>query len=350
MLLPGVCIFRRCFKAPLCAPQTTNDMRFLLSTYSTAFLASGGGESEQVQIAETITDGGLHADIYGIQSRPLDFYDAVMHFSVQADGWAFFDAVTRRGTPVLLWPNVWWLDAPDPAEIARIQWFVDKSHRVLFKSGAELNNFCRHVHVPPHKLLVLPICVSARFSMQPDLGLTKTLCDLDNYVLCLGRVEPVKNQLNVIRALKELGLQGLMVGGHSDAAYFQQCKLEAGDSVQFLPFVKPCSQVLLALLAGSRIVAEPSFDPAGRSSLEAALVNKPLVLSRDEWVEEYFGETVFAVDPTNVDEIAEALALAAADASGPNKSLAARSRIAQGHASEQAIDHFITTLVDACDA
>ena len=87
-------------------------MKFLLSTYSTAFLASGGGESELVQIAETLNESAVHADIYGIQSRPLDFYDAVMHFSVQAEGKAFFDAVRARQTPILLWPNVWWNSPP----------------------------------------------------------------------------------------------------------------------------------------------------------------------------------------------------------------------------------------------
>lgn len=324
-------------------------MKFLLSTYSTAFLASGGGESELVQIAETLNESAVHADIYGIQSRPLDFYDAVMHFSVQAEGKAFFDAVRARQTPILLWPNVWWNSPPAASEVERIQMFVDQAHKVLFKSLTECEQFSRYVNVPPAKRVVVPICVSSRFTTAPDLDLAKTVCEMDDYVLCLGRVEPIKNQLTLIRALRRLGLSGVMVGGHNDAAYLQQCKAEAGDAVQFLPWVKPCSRLLLSLLAGSRVVAETSFDPAGRSSLEAALVNKPLVLSADDWVDEYFADTVYKADPHSLDQTVAALQQAISDAQGARLAARAHERIAERHASTAAVAQFVTTIVDACD-
>ena len=325
-------------------------MRFLLSTYSTAFLSSGGGESEMVQIAETLNDGGAHADIYGLQSRPLDFYDAVMHFSVQAEGWAFFEAVNRTRTPILLWPNVWWRSTPDPKEIERIKLFIDCAHKVLFKSYAEKKNFEQHVQVPQDKSLVIPICVSQRFAATPDLELARTLCETNEYVLCLGRVEPVKNQLNLIRAIKQLGMRGVLVGGHHDADYFNRCKMEGEGFIEFLPFVKPCSHLLISLLAASHIVAEPCLDPAGRSSLEAAQVNKPLVLSADDWVDEYFGDTVYKAEPASVESIVDALRGAAADVAAGGRASLAHDRIALKHASEEAVHKFVTNIIDACDA
>jgi glycosyltransferase involved in cell wall biosynthesis len=324
-------------------------LKFLLSTYSTAFLASGGGESELVQIAETLNESGVHADIYGIQSRPLDFYDAVMHFSVQAEGKAFFDAVHGRQTPILLWPNVWWNSPPSDAEIARIQPFIDQAHKVLFKSRTESEQFAQYVNVPDAKRLVVPICVSSRFTSVPDLALARTICEMEDYVLCLGRVEPVKNQLTLIRALRQLGLQGVMVGGHNDSAYLRACKAEAGDSVQFLPWVKPCSRLLVSLLACSRIVAETSFDPAGRSSLEAALANKPLVLSADDWVNEYFADTVYKADPHSLEQTVEALQRAMRDRDVEHLAAKACDRISERHASASAANQFVTAIVDACD-
>ena len=74
-------------------------MKFL-STYSTAFAISGG-ESEMVQVAETLETNHL-ADIYGIHRRPVDFYDAYMHFSVHADGWALFNC-HKYNKNMLLW-------------------------------------------------------------------------------------------------------------------------------------------------------------------------------------------------------------------------------------------------------
>lgn len=322
-------------------------MKFLLTTYSTAFLASGGGESELVQMAEILSQGGARADIYGIQSRPLDYYDAVMHFSVQPDGWLLFDTMVERGSKVLLWPNVWWRSPPSAEEVERIARFVARAHKLVFKSLTEQQNFLEHLSVPPEKLLVAPSCVSPGFAMAPDPGLAKTVCDLDAYVLCLGRIEPVKNQLTLIRALKQAGLQGLMVGGHNDSAYFNACRREAGDAVQFLPFVKPASHLLLSLMAGADLVAEPCFDPAGRSSLEAALLNKPLVLAADAWVDEHFGDTAFTTDPTSLSGIVNALQRAAQDPDG--RVARAHARIVERHASPAAIDRFVSTLIGACD-
>ncbi|WP_233800164.1 hypothetical protein [Paraburkholderia sp. HP33-1] len=82
--------------------------KILVTTHSTAFMTSGGGESELVQVAELLDESGVQADIYGIRSLPLRFYDAVMHFFVHADGEAIIRETVNQGKKLFLWPNVWW--------------------------------------------------------------------------------------------------------------------------------------------------------------------------------------------------------------------------------------------------
>lgn len=322
-------------------------MKFLLTTYSTAFLASGGGETELVQTAELLSQGSCQADIYGIHSRPLDYYDVVMHFSVQPDGWHLFNTMVERGAKVLLWPNIWWQLPPSEEEIERIGLYVERAHRVIFKSNTERDHFAAHVAVPTGKLIVVPTCISPSFSSNPDLSLAKTVCEVENYVLCLGRIEPVKNQLNLIRALKLAGLSGLLVGGYNNQAYYQRCADEAGSNIQFLPFVKPGSQLLISLIAGSSVVAEPCLDPAGRSCLEAALARKPLVLSADDWVQEHFEDRAYTTNPLSVDDIAHALRQAILNTD--NRTEQARDLVVQRHASGAAIEQFVTAMIGACD-
>ena len=115
-------------------------LKFLLTTYSTAFTVSGGGESELVQVAEILKSSGVHTDIYGIGSRPLSFYDGVIHFSVHADGHAILREATLKKKRIFLWPNVWWWEAPSPAEVQRISEMAGNAHKLLFKSDAELED------------------------------------------------------------------------------------------------------------------------------------------------------------------------------------------------------------------
>ena len=48
------------------------NLTVLITTYHEAFVVRGGGEYELLAIT----------DIYGLHSRPLEYYDAVLHFSV----------------------------------------------------------------------------------------------------------------------------------------------------------------------------------------------------------------------------------------------------------------------------
>jgi glycosyltransferase involved in cell wall biosynthesis len=322
-------------------------MKFLLSTYSTAFAISGGGESELVQVAETLSEVSHIADIYGTQSRPIDFYDAYMHFSVHADGWALFQLLSQHNKSLLLWPNVWWSAFPGQEELNRVSQFVHLAHKLLFKTRAERENFLQFVNVPIEKTMVLRVCLSKRFLDHADFALAKTIVGFDDYVISLGRIEPVKNQLNLIRALKQLKLKGVLVGGSNNPNYLAQCKAEGQEQIAFLPFVKPCSNVLVSLLAGASVMAEPCFDPSGRSSLEGALLGKPLVLASHQTNHELIGQHFYAAHPDSVDSIASAIKLALKD--NKNHAAAAAQWVRTKNASDEAIDRFALAVVDACD-
>ena len=322
-------------------------MKFLLSTYSTAFAISGGGESEMVQVAETLSETNHLADIYGIHSRPVDFYDAYMHFSVHADGWALFNCLSKYNKNMLLWPNVWWQKPPEKEEVNRIQKFTNLAKKILFKTHAERDNFLQFFNIPIERTIILPICISKHFLRKPDIGLVKTITDLDNYVISLGRIEPIKNQLNLIRALKLLNLKGVLVGGSNHPDYLSRCKAEGNDDIVFLPFVKPCSNVLVSLIAGASALAEPCFDPSGRSSLEGALVSKPLVLTSNRANYELLGPHFYEAIPDSVDSIAIALESALKDKN--RYSDAAAKWVRTNNVGNEVINKFALSVVDACD-
>ncbi|MFM0485006.1 glycosyltransferase family 4 protein [Paraburkholderia strydomiana] len=321
--------------------------KILLTTHSTAFMTSGGGESELVQVAELLGDAGVQADIYGIRSRPLRFYDAVMHFSVHADGEAIIREILAHGKKLFLWPNVWWLSAPDPAEVARIQAIAQRADRLLFKSVTELNHFLTHIAVDVAKCSVVGSGVSDRFLAPADKDLLPTVCDVSDYVLCLGLIEPVKNQLELIRALNSLDLNGLMAGGYRDHEYYEQCVREAHRGIHFLPFIQPCSALLRSAFANALLVAEPSFDPPGRSCLEGAFMKKPLVMANGDWQREHFDDNVWYTVSADASGIAHALRAALDDEDREQKIESNYERVYARHSSSTVATDLIRHLIDA---
>ncbi|EEA00975.1 glycosyl transferase group 1 [Burkholderia sp. H160] len=308
-----------------------NDLKFILTTYSTAFTVSGGGESELVQVAEILRTSGVHVDIYGIGSRPLNFYDGVIHFSVHADSHAILREAANRNKRIFLWPNVWWLEPVPASEVERIQGITRMAHKLLFKSQAELDNFTQYIQVPAEKVEILPTCVSNRFLVPPDKDLLSTVSNSTDFALCLGLIEPIKNQLQTIRALNELKLDGLFVGGARDDDYYRQCVAEAHSGVTFLPFIQPCSALLRSIIANCSVMAEPSIDPPGRSSLEGAIMQKPLVMSDGPWQREHFEDDVWYTSTNSVDAIARAIAGAINDPDREAKVTATYERVMARH-------------------
>jgi len=306
-------------------------LKFILTTYSTAFTVSGGGESELVQVAEILKASGVHTDIYGIGSRPLNFYDGVIHFSVHADSYAILREAATRNKRIFLWPNVWWLDPVPASEVARIQEITRIAHKLLFKSNAELENFTQYIEVPAEKIEVLPTCVSNRFLAQPDKDLLSTISNSTDFALCLGLIEPIKNQLQTIRALNELKLDGLFVGGVRDEDYFRQCVAEAHPGIAFLPFIQPCSALLRSIIANCNVMVEPSIDPPGRSSLEGAIMQKPLVMSDGPWQREHFEDGVWYTSENSVSAIASAITGAINDVDRDAKVTATYDRVMARH-------------------
>lgn len=306
-------------------------LKFILTTYSTAFTVSGGGESELVQVAEILKASGVHTDIYGIGSRPLNFYDGVIHFSVHADSHAILREAAIRNKRIFLWPNVWWLGPIPASEVERIQEITRIAHKLLFKSQAELENFTQYIRVPAEKIEVLPTCVSNRFLAQPDKDLLSTVSNSTDFALCLGLIEPIKNQLQTIRALNELQLDGLFVGGARDDDYYRQCVAEAHPGITFLPFVQPCSALLRSIIANCNVMVEPSIDPPGRSSLEGAIMQKPLVMSDGPWQREHFEDDVWYTSTDSVSTIASAIAGAINDTDREAKVAATYARVMARH-------------------
>lgn len=129
-----------------------------------------------------------------------------------------------------------------------------------------------------------------------------------NSILCVARIEGIKNQLNLIRALKNTGLKLFIVGKPSpnSGKYYQACRKEAANNMYFIDHLP--QEDLASVYKSARVHALPSwFETTGLSSLEAAAMGCNIVITRKGDQEEYFKEHAFYCEPDDIGSIKEAV-------------------------------------------
>lgn len=103
------------------------------------------------------------------------------------------------------------------------------------------------------------------------------------FVLHTGLIGDVKNQLGLVRALKGVDVDIVLVGyaGHGAQGYLQACLSEGGSRVHYLGEL-PHGELIASAYAAAAVVAVPSrHEGMPNSILEALASDKPAVLTNN---------------------------------------------------------------------
>jgi glycosyltransferase involved in cell wall biosynthesis len=142
-------------------------------------------------------------------------------------------------------------------------------------------------------------------------------------VLCVGRIEPRKNQLALVRALKGTGVELTLIGspGRYNRRYFERCRSEAGPDVRFLDRVDPPE--LREHYQRSLVHVCPSwYETPGLVNLEAAACGCAVVATEGGCTREYLGDGAYYCRPDDPQSML--VAVRAALAGGPRCGLGQR--------------------------
>ncbi|MBE9640230.1 glycosyltransferase [Salipiger mangrovisoli] len=151
-----------------------------------------------------------------------------------------------------------------------------------------------------------------------------------DYVICIGRVEPRKNQLSLARALRDLPLDLVLVGHDGDPGYAARIRAELGERLIRPGRLEPGGEMLRSALAGARAFVLPSWaEGASLAALEAAAAGVPLVLSERSSEREYFGDLARYCDPGAPESLRAALAATLADPEAGPRADALRTHVAR---------------------
>jgi glycosyltransferase involved in cell wall biosynthesis len=341
-----------------------------------------GGDT--IQISKTkaaLEEVGLTIDI--LDPKKLDNiskYDVAHIFNIQSpeSTWAVFQLLQKKGIPIVLSPIYWemyeyWFELASN-EVMRwklisnllgksigrylyLQWQHKKAHfnnlwqlqrRLLGEASRILpNSQSETVHL--QKTYSLNNTFLNKVDVVPngiDPGLYKSIPEpsqsflhdygIRDFILEVGTIYPVKNQLGVIEALFELPIPLVFIGQFKSTHledYADQCRARAKErgNVVFIDNVP--HEELPGIYALAAIHIMPSWrETPGLVSLEAAVSNCRVVTTSIGSTRDYFGDLAWYCYPNDHGSIRRAVT----DALKQPKSETLRNRILSNFTWQQA--------------
>ena len=182
-----------------------------------------------------------------------------------------------------------------------LKFVASKASLLLPNSDSEYNRFVKAygINVPYVKI---PNAVSTSI-FNSEVKADKRY---ENHVLCVGRIEGLKNQLNLIKALQGTDFFLTLVGkpAPNHIAYYNECVklINENKNMQLIDHVS--HEELASIYKAAKVHVLPSwFETTGLSSLEAAIMDCNVVISPKGDTREYFKDFAFYCEPDDIQSI-----------------------------------------------
>lgn len=304
-----------------------------------SLLTQPGGDTYQIlQTKERLIKKGIKVDLYLHETSDLDLasYDILHFFNIgrPAD---FLQLAMKSGKPYIITPIF-----VDYSEV-ELNWggwrgriakvfgtsFIEYLKTILRAlNGSDGLSSKRFVFlgwkqsikfILRHAAAVLPHTKSEQERLEKRFGNWKGITKINfpgldievpdgnekesNLVVCVARIEKLKNQLGLIRALKNTNFKLVLIGevAANQWAYFDECKKEGGNVI----FAGQLSRSEVAIwMSKAKVHAMPSFfETTGLSTAESLLCGCNAVITNAGDQEECFGDSAFYCNPMDIESI-----------------------------------------------
>jgi glycosyltransferase involved in cell wall biosynthesis len=183
-----------------------------------------------------------------------------------------------------------------------IKYILRKAALILPNSEMEYNRLIHNYKITP------PYCTVPN-GIEPDLFHRISDTEKDKYmVIAVARIEGLKNQINLIKALNNSEYQLYIIGkpAINQKKYYDECRSLAANNIHFINHLR--QEELLPYYRKAKVHILPSwFETCGLSSLEAAAMGCNVVITNKGYASEYFQNHAFYCDPSSPASIREAI-------------------------------------------
>ena len=172
------------------------------------------------------------------------------------------------------------------------KYVVDNVDYFLPNSEMEMDEFCKSFGVEKDRYKVIPNAIDADIARKQDeVEIPKEFEKYRNAIISVGRIEPRKNQLSLVKAHDKSNYKLILVGAVSDnqKGYFNEIKeiMDRNPNFYYIPKIE--NSKLYQLYKVCKVSTLPSWlDTPGLVSLEAAAMGCNLAISSKGSTTEYF--------------------------------------------------------------
>jgi len=186
--------------------------------------------------------------------------------------------------------------------------------RILESASVLFSNSDMETRTLRQRFACKPRCIAVSNAVDPDLFSFNRAVGKDSLlVLCVARIEGIKNQINLIRALNNTEYNLVIIGSASpnQHAYYRACRRIAAPNIRFLGFLDQAE--LGFYYQRAKVHVLPSwFEACGLSSMEAGAMGCNIVISANGYTREYYENHAYYCDPGSPASILNAVRKAAA--------------------------------------
>lgn len=304
-------------------------MRVAFFTYPSAFQNVGGGEILLMKLREYLVKQGVEVDLFDSWNARIENYDWLHVFGSVKDCLGLVEVANKRNVRVAITPLLWsdlrravfthgslltkadflarhgmkWLWPSFPSSRRRL---LTSSDLIFPNSEIEQRQIARLFAVDASKMRVVPNGVDAHFlGARPEEA--RRRFGEEPFILGVGRAEPRKNQLNLIRAVKKIpGKRLILIGSPVSGceSYFASCQKEGKGFTEFVPTLAHSDPLLKSAYAACELfVLQGWFETPGLVALEATLAGARVIGTSGGSTREYFGGHILYFNPADPEDI-----------------------------------------------
>ncbi len=294
-------------------------MKVLFATYPWAFETPGGGEIQLRKYAEHLPTHGVDVLLHDPWRPDLSEAQAVHFFSCIGGSVHFCAYVKQRGLPLVISSSLWITEATKhlyPIDEIRAQ--LALADVIVTNSQTESNQLARVLDLPHERFAAVMNGFEPRFAEANPKTFRDAYGLEGKFILNVGNIEPRKNQLGLVRALKDSKLPVVLIGHRRDEAYADQVMAEGSDVVRYLGNLDHHDPRLASAFAACSVFVLPStLETPGLAALEAAASGAAVVVTSEGSTRDYFADHVGYANHADPADIRRATEAAIAKGSNP---------------------------------
>lgn len=296
-------------------------MRVLFSTYPWAFETPGGGEIQIEKYVEYLPSHEVDVRLYDPWHKNFADVSVFHFFSCLGGSVHFCSYIKQRGLPLVISSSLWINEQTRdlyPSDEIRAQ--LSLADVIVTNSNIESELLSRTFALPRDRFATVFNGFEPRFALA-DPQLFRDRFDIRGpFVLNVANIEPRKNQLGLVRALKGLDLPLILIGSRRNKSYADQVFAEGGPQVRFIgPFEHADPHLASAFKACTAFALPSTLETPGLAALEAAACGAALIITSEGSTREYFADHAHYVDHKDPADIRRGVERALAR--GPDPSL-----------------------------